>query len=50
MLPAYPTTLEQAKKLAAAGAKAINLRNDLICVKSICKQYVDDIVAPLRGD
>ena len=49
MLPALPTTLEQARKLVAAGAKAINLRNDLICVKSVCKQYVDDIVRPLRG-
>ena len=50
MLPALPATLEQARKLAAAGAKAINLRNDLICVKSVCKQYIDDIVGPIRGD
>jgi 2-keto-3-deoxy-L-rhamnonate aldolase RhmA len=46
--PALPTTLEQARKLAAAGAKAILLRNDLICVKTMCKQYVDDIVGPIR--
>jgi hypothetical protein len=34
LCPALPTTLEQARKLAAAGAKAILLRNDLICVKT----------------
>ena len=49
MLPALPTTLEQARKLVAKGAKAINLRNDLICVKTICKQYIDDIAGPIRG-
>jgi len=47
--PALPTTQEQARRLAAAGAKAILLRNDLICVKTMCKQYVDDIVGPIRG-
>jgi 4-hydroxy-2-oxoheptanedioate aldolase len=46
--PALPTTVEQARKLSAAGAKAILLRNDLIAVKTICKQYVDDIVGPIR--
>lgn len=50
MCPALPTTLEQARKPAAAGAKAINLRNDLICVRSVCKQYIDDIIGPIRGD
>jgi 4-hydroxy-2-oxoheptanedioate aldolase len=49
LCPALPTTLEQAKKLAAAGAKAILLRNDLVCVKTICKQYIDDIAGPIRG-
>jgi predicted nucleic acid-binding protein len=49
LCPALPTTLEQAKKLAAAGAKAILLRNDLICVKNVCKQYIDDIAGPVRG-
>ena len=49
LCPALPTTLEQARKLAAAGAKAILLRNDLVCVKTVCKQYVDDIVGPIRG-
>jgi 4-hydroxy-2-oxoheptanedioate aldolase len=49
LCPALPTTLEQARKLAGAGAKAILLRNDLICVKTVCKQYVDDIVGPIRG-
>ena len=48
MLPALPTTLEEARKLVDKGAKAINLRNDLICVKSVCKQYIDDIVGPIR--
>jgi 4-hydroxy-2-oxoheptanedioate aldolase len=48
LCPALPTALEQARKLAAAGAKAILLRNDLICVKMVCRQYVDDIVGPLR--
>jgi hypothetical protein len=28
---------------------AILLRNDLFCVKTICKQYIDDIVGPIRG-
>lgn len=50
LCPALPTTPEQARKLAAAGAKAILLRNDLFCVKSICKQYIDDIVGPIRVD
>jgi 4-hydroxy-2-oxoheptanedioate aldolase len=49
LCPALPTTLEQARKLAAAGAKAILLRNDLICVKTVCTQYLDDIVGPIRG-
>jgi 4-hydroxy-2-oxoheptanedioate aldolase len=49
MLPALPATLEQTRKLVAKGAKAINLRNDLVCVKSVCKQYFDDIVGPIRG-
>lgn len=49
LCPALPTTLERARELAGAGAKAILLRNDLICVKTICKQYVDDIVGPIRG-
>ena len=49
MLPALPTTPEQARKLVAKGAKCINLRNDLICVKTICKQYIDDIAGPLRA-
>jgi 4-hydroxy-2-oxoheptanedioate aldolase len=50
MLPALPPTLEETRKLVAKGAKAINLRNDLVCVKTVCKQYVDDIARPLRGD
>ena len=49
LCPALPTTLEQARKLAAGGAKAILLRNDLICVKTLCKQYIDDIAGPLRS-
>ena len=49
LCPAIPTTLEQAQKLAAAGAKAILLRNDLICVKNVCKQFIDEIAVPLRG-
>jgi 4-hydroxy-2-oxoheptanedioate aldolase len=49
LCPALPATLEQARKLAAAGAKAILLRNDLVCVKTVCKQYIDDIVVPVRG-
>lgn len=49
MCPALPATLEQARKLVAAGAKAIALRNDLVCVKSLCKQYIDDIAGPIRG-
>lgn len=49
LCPALPTTVEQARKLAEKGAKAILLRNDLICVKTICKQYIDDIVGPVRG-
>lgn len=49
MLPALPATVEQARKLVAAGAKCINLRNDLNCVRVVCKQYVDDIVGPIRG-
>lgn len=50
MCPASPTTADQARKLADAGTKAILLRNDLFCIKSLCKQYVDDIVGPIRGD
>lgn len=49
LCPALPPTLEQARKLAAAGAKAILLRNDLVCVKTVCKQYIDEIAAPIRG-
>jgi 4-hydroxy-2-oxoheptanedioate aldolase len=49
LCPASPTTPEGARKLVDAGAKAILLRNDLFCVKSICKQYIDDIVGPIRG-
>jgi 4-hydroxy-2-oxoheptanedioate aldolase len=49
MCPALPPTLEQSRKLVAAGAKCISLRNDLVAVKMLCKQYIDDIVAPLRG-
>ncbi|MFO1302276.1 MAG: aldolase/citrate lyase family protein [Burkholderiales bacterium] len=49
LCPALPPTLEQARKLAEAGAKAILLRNDLFCVRTICKQFVDDIVGPIRG-
>lgn len=49
LCPALPPTLEQARKLAAGGAKAILLRNDLVCVKTICKQYIDDIASPIRG-
>lgn len=50
MCPALPATLEQARKLVAAGAKAIALRNDLVCVKTLCKQYIDDIAGPIRGE
>jgi len=50
LCPASPTTLEGARKLADAGAKAILLRNDLFCIKNMCKQYIDDIVGPIRGD
>jgi len=49
MCPALPPTLDQAKKLAAAGAKAIALRNDLFAVRSVCKQFIDDIAQPIRG-
>jgi hypothetical protein len=49
MCPASPTNVEQARKLVAGGAKAILLRNDLFCVKTMCKQYLDDIVGPIRG-
>jgi|SRR5688572_356437 4-hydroxy-2-oxoheptanedioate aldolase len=48
LCPALPTTLEQARKLAAGGAKCILLRNDLICVKTVCKQFIDDIAGPIR--
>lgn len=48
LCPAIPTTLEQARTLAAAGAKAILLRNDLICVKNGCRQFIDEIATPLR--
>jgi 4-hydroxy-2-oxoheptanedioate aldolase len=49
MCPALPPTPEQAQKLAAAGVKAIALRNDLFCVRSVCKQYIDEIAGPIRG-
>lgn len=49
LCPAIPTTVEQARTLAEKGAKAILLRNDLVCVKNTCKQYIDDIAAPIRG-
>ena len=50
MGPALPPTPELAQKMAAAGFKAILLRNDLFCVRTICKQYIDDIAGPIRGD
>jgi 4-hydroxy-2-oxoheptanedioate aldolase len=49
MCPASPTNVEQARRLVAGGAKAILLRNDLFCVKTMCKQYLDDIVGPICG-
>lgn len=49
MCPLAPTNLNQARKLAAGGAKAILLRNDLFCVKTLCRQYIDDIVGPIRN-
>jgi hypothetical protein len=45
-----PPTLEETRRLVASGAKASNLRNDLVCVKTVCKQYVDEVARPLRGD
>ncbi len=49
MLPALPPTLEQAQKLAALGAKAIALRNDLFCVRTVCSQFIDGVAKPIRG-
>jgi 4-hydroxy-2-oxoheptanedioate aldolase len=49
MCPAAPPTLEQARKLADAGVRAIILRNDIVNFKLMCKQYVDQIIIPVRG-
>ncbi len=48
MSPAAPPTLEQVKKLANYGVKAIILRNDIVNFRNLCKQYIDQIVTPVR--
>ena len=48
MSPAAPPTLEQARKLADKGVKAIILRNDIVNFRAICRQYIDHVVRPIR--
>jgi 4-hydroxy-2-oxoheptanedioate aldolase len=48
MSPAAPPTLEQARKLADKGVKAIILRNDIVNFRAICRQYIDQVIRPIR--
>lgn len=48
MSPAAPPTLEQARKLVQAGVKAIIMRNDIVNFRNLCKQYIDNVVIPVR--
>jgi 4-hydroxy-2-oxoheptanedioate aldolase len=48
MSPAAPPTLEQARKLADKGVKAIILRNDIVNFRAICRQYMDQVIRPIR--
>ena len=48
MSPAAHPNVEQARKLADKGVKAIILRNDIVNFRALCRQYIDQVIRPIR--
>jgi 4-hydroxy-2-oxoheptanedioate aldolase len=50
MCPAAPPNLERVRKMIKQGIKAITLRNQYVTFNNVCKQYLNEIVAPIREE
>ncbi len=50
MCPAAPPNLARVRKMVKQGIKAITLRNQYVTFNSVCNQYMNEIINPMREE